>query len=78
VKNIDKTWISKTRIPETAQMKEWTLEESMDFLSNYYYQFARIFEMFEIAGLIWGNGHHIAQYLSAEACKLLKERWIGK
>jgi len=51
-------------------------EEIKKYLGNYFYYHALIFERLEGAGLIKGNGHHIAQHFADLAQNELIDRWI--
>ena len=43
-------------------------------VSQHIYEAALIFEQLEHAGLIYGNGHHIAQDIASYAVKLFEKR----
>ena len=50
-------------------------KHEIDLSNAVYAASVKIFETLEYAGHIRGNGHHMAQALSAQAVSLLKERW---
>jgi hypothetical protein len=58
--------------------KKLTLEYIEEQLSNEVYKAALWFERAEGAGLIHGNGHHMAQQLARDAVDRLRERLIKK
>ena len=66
----------KVKCPTIKEVEKMNLKDAKDFLSNYWHQFAIIFERFEGAGKIRGNGLHVAQKLSVNAVKELEERWL--
>lgn len=51
-----------------------TIEQIEENLSNDVYRAALWFERAENAGLIYGNGHHLAQELAQVAVSMLKDR----
>jgi hypothetical protein len=53
-----------------------TLEGAKTHLGNLVYQAAIFYERLENAGKLHGNGHHMAQNISAKAQELLEERWL--
>lgn len=63
-------------MPQDA--KQLTLEYIEEQLSNEVYKAALWFESAECAGLIHGNGHHMAQQLARDAVERLRERLIKK
>ena len=70
---------------QETNMREITFEQvqAMDLASakseicNRVYEAAILFERFEDAGKVHGNGHHIAQSVAAFAEKLMADRWIA-
>lgn len=59
-------------------IEEWqklSFQEVEERVTNEIYYASLIFERLEDAGLIRGNGHHIAQAMSEAAKKELEERW---
>ena len=58
------------------ETKDMTLEEIEEQLSNEVYKAALWFERAEGAGLIHGNGHHMAQQLARDAVEMLRDRVI--
>jgi len=63
--------------PELRKKKVLTLASIEEDLGNDVYRAALWFERAEGAGLIHGNGHHMAQELAEEAVKRLRERAKG-
>ena len=55
-----------------------TIEEIEVALSNDVYKAAHWFEVAEDAGLIHGNGHHMAQQLARDAVEMLRDRVVRK
>ena len=53
-----------------------TLEQAEADLSNAVYRAALLFERWEYAGLVRGNGHHAAQAVARTAVEELRSRWI--
>lgn len=62
---------------ERARLAGLTLDQAETEVVNAIYAAALIFERLEHAGVVRGNGHHMAQEMSAAAEKLLRERWIA-
>lgn len=58
--------------------KTITLEDFETELSNDVYKAALWFERAEGAGLIHGNGHHMAQQLARDAVEMMRKRAIQK
>jgi len=56
------------------QIKAESAESLENEVGKTIYKAALIFERLEAAGVIVGNGHHIAQKLSTAAEKLFRER----
>ena len=54
-----------------------THEQAQAEIRKKVYDAALFFEWLEGAGLIRGNGHHMAQKLSDQAVSMLAERWTG-
>ena len=59
------------------QIETMDLESAKAEMSNRTYEAAILFERFECAGKVRGNGHHMAQKVAAFAAALLEERWVG-
>lgn len=53
------------------------LEAAKALVSRLVYEGAIVFEKMEHAGVVSGNGHHMAQNISSQAVALLEERWTG-
>ena len=57
------------------ELREMDLEQTLAFVGNAVYQVATVLERLEDADRIQGNGHHMAQELSARAQGEVIERW---
>lgn len=53
-----------------------TFDEALGEVERRIYAAALVFEELEHAGLICGNGHHIAQKMATHASGLLCMRWL--
>ena len=60
------------------QVQAMDLESAKSEISNRVYEAAILYELFEDAGKVHGNGHHMAQSVAAFAEKLMTERWLAK
>jgi hypothetical protein len=58
--------------------KPITFEAAKAQVESDVYAAAILFEQWEDAGLLRGNGHHMAQHVAQEAVKLLRERWNNR
>jgi hypothetical protein len=61
---------------EKEQLKNLTLEEAESELGTRIYEAALFIEELELAGKVWGNGHHAAQNIVQVALEELHSRWI--
>ena len=59
------------------QAQAMDLESAKAEMCNRVYEAAILFERFENARKVHGNGHHMAQSVAAFAEKLMAERWIA-
>ena len=59
-------------------LKEMTQEDFETELSNEVYKAGLWFERAEGVGLIYGNGHHMAQKLACYAVQMLQDQIKGK
>lgn len=60
-----------------ALKPEEDLEEMVSRIGRSVFEAAMTFEPLEDAGLVSGNGHHLAQEVAGFAVELLRERWRG-
>ncbi len=67
------------RIFTREELQALTNEEIVTEIGNRIYKAGIFFEALENAGIIWGNGHHLAQELSEKAIEIYrnrkKEKW---
>jgi len=59
------------------QAQTMDLESAKSEMCNRVYEAAILFERFENAGKVRGNGHHMAQEVAGFAEKMMAERWIA-
>ena len=57
-------------------LKDMTLKEAMNEVSNEVYLGSAIVEELEHAGKIFGNGHHIRQAIAKFAEDYIRAQWI--
>ena len=60
-----------------VQVQAMDLESARAEICNRVYEAAILFERFENAGKVHGNGHHMAQKVAAFAEAMMAERWIA-
>jgi hypothetical protein len=70
--------IKRPNMKTTEQLQAMSLDEIRADLGNTIYESALYFERLEMAGLVIGNGHNMAQAVSKAATDLLNERWVWK
>ena len=58
-----------------AQLQALSKADIKNLVGNLMYENALIFERLENAGIVHGNGHHMAQEMARKAQDMIDERW---
>ena len=57
------------------ELKNMTLQEAKNEVSNNVYQAFYLIEMLEGRQKVWGNGHHHRQELASQAAAMVEKYW---